>query len=313
MRSILSYFVMLFVATTALSAEESDPKGLTEHETYIWLEREGIFDPEVPNDRVHELISQGIKHDDPKIVHCSLSAVVWYASLTSHWRVERIERKPPSPDRQLGKIPDLYDLMVGLWEKGWKESDGVVPEAQYPDNHDERMEHRTGCIAPDPIWTSLSLTMASIFPGDEKVYDIIWKDLPQTGPGSLLIGLFEGKFNNPKDQQYRIDFLTDRETELYWSSLAARSLGDFRSEQGLETLATTLEDKKMKWGTPQLVIVEAMMKYEADAAPYISLMRETLDSPIAGVGSQALLKATLKERLVHFEEKYAEEAEQPSR
>ena len=312
MRTLIYFVAIFLIASNALSTE-SKPKERTEHETYIWLEREGMFDPEVPTSEVHELLSNGMKHEDSKIVHCSISAIIWYSGITREARVNGVT---PSLDRRLGELPGLYDLFVEMWEKGWKESDGIEPDVPAPPV--ERFINKTGCLAPDMdfIWTSLALPMAYLFPGDAKVYDIIWKDLPQSGPGSLLMGLFEGKFNNPKDQQYRIDFLTDPKTEQYWSKLAARSLGEFRSEDGLEALVQVLQkfdtvERGMEYPVPTLVIVEAMIKYETEASPYIDVMRKKLENAVTIGQREHDLRITLKERLVHFEETYAEEPEQP--
>ena len=308
MRNTIHFLAIFMIANIVLS-EDSKQEERTEHETYIWLEREGIFDPEVSTSEVHELLSKGLNHDDPKIVHCAISAIKWYSNLTSELR---IIGKTPDTDRRLGELPGLYNLLTGIWDKGWKEAGGVVPKAQYSASRTERWTNKTACLAPDPIWTSLTLTLAYLFPGDEKVYEIIWKHLPQISPGSLLTGLFEGKFNNPKDIQHRINLLTNRETKQYWSRLAARSLGDFRSERGLETLVQVLEKDDMEYGTPKFVIVDAMIKYDEDATPHIELMRETLENTRPIGTSDRDLMIALKECLSHFEEKYAEEVEQPS-
>lgn len=306
----VTYFMVAILIVTTTFSEENEQVDRTDFDTYLWLERKGMFDPKVPNSQVHDLLSKGINHEDPKIVHCAISAIVWYCSST---RWLRVHGKQHPTDRKLGEIPGLYDLLIGLWEEGYEEAGGIVPRATYSASWEEQWDLETACLAPDPVWTSLSMPMAYMFPGDDKVYEIIWKDLPQISPGSLLVGLFEGKFNNPKDEQLRIDILTNPETELYWSSIAARSLGDFRTVRSLDTLVQVLENDNMTYGAPKFVIVEAMMKHEADAAPYLDLMRTALEegTPLSSVDRD--LKTVLQERLVHFEEKYVEEAELPSR
>ena len=279
MSKFVSFLLLCLIANHVLLGA-SDQEGRTELETYIWLEREGVHDPEVPDSEVIDLLAKGIKHEDPKIVACSISAIVLYANWSGTLRAEG---RAPRIERELGKTPGLYDLLIELWEEGWEESGGIVPEGQFREDFDERLLNKTGCLAPDPIWTSLALPMASLFPGDDKVYDILWKDLTHVGPHSLLAGLWEGKFNNPKDQRYRIDLLTNPETDLYTTTIAVRSLGDLPAEKGLETLVPLLEERTLKWGTQELVIVEAMMKYEVDAVPHIPLMRATLEKT-KGVG-----------------------------
>lgn len=306
---------IVLVANTTLS-EESEREDRSDLETYIWLEREGIPDPEVPNSKVHQLLSEGLKHEDPEIVMCSISAITFYIGITSEFRVNG---KQYHIDRKLREIPGLYDRLIEIWEQGWEAAQGVVPpltEKNLPADLEDRMVNKTGCLLGDDLnmaWLSLPQSLAYLFPQDDKVYEIIWKQLPQYGPGSLLAGLFEGKFNHPKDEQFRIDMLTNPETELYWSRLAARSLGDFRTERSLDTLVQVLKDNNMKYSTPMFVILEAMLKHEAEAVPYIDLMEKTLKNRVPPAGNiYKELRITLIERLKHFKEKYAEEVELPS-
>ncbi len=310
MRNVPFFLAICLLVTAALHGQ---PEDLSEYETHVWLQYDGIFDPNVPNSQVHDLLSKGLKHEDPKIAHCSITTIVWYVGITTELQVHG---KEPKIDRKLSELPGLYDLFMGMWEKGWEESKGVVPDGYIPTSEPppdmmEAQKKQTECMSaildPDLAWTSLAHPMASLFPGDEKVYDIIWNLFPQNGAHSTLSALFAGQFNKPKDQQLRIDFLTNPDTELYWSRLAARSLGDFRSQEGLETLVKTLEEQNLTWSTPDFVIVEAIMKYEKDAVPHIPLIRKTLENSLSVGTDQDIFKAVLKERFVHFEKKYEAE------
>lgn len=304
---LLTTIIAILVLNTGITIADSQ-RDSADLETYIWLEREGIFDADVSTEKVHDLLSQGLEHENPEIVHCSISAIVLYIGVTGESRVNGV---PTDVNRQLQELPGLYDQLIELWENGYEASKGIFPPGSYPDDYFDRVVSKTGCLAPDPIWTSLALPLAYLFPGDEKVYDIIWKELPHTkNPGSLLMGLFDGKFDNPKDQRFRINLLLNRETELYNSRLAARSLGDFRSEEGLVTLATVLQEEKMKYGTPTVPIVEAMLKYGEEAVEYVPLMREKLKSAVPFGKQDEEMIITLKERMIHFVKEHGE-PEQP--
>lgn len=278
-------------------------------ETYIWLEREGIFDEKFSTEKVHALLTQGLKHEDPEIVHCSIGTIVFFVAGAESALINGL---PIKVDRRLHELPGLYDQLIELWEKGYEESNGVIPPFKLRGDEMDRVLNKTGCLTTVPVWTSLAIPLAYLFPGNDKVYDIIWKVLPQTNnPGSLLVGLFHGKFNHPKDQQYRIDLLLNPETELYDSRLAARSLGDFRSAEGLNTLAAVLQEGKMKYGVPTVPIVEAMLKYGEDAVEYLPLMQKKLESivvPYSKLDGEMII--TLKERMVHFVKEHGE-PEQP--
>lgn len=305
---LLTTIIVILILSTGMSIAETKEDS-SDLETYIWLEREGIFDVDVSTEKVHDLLTQGLKHEDPVVVHCSISAIVLFIGVTGEARINGV---PMKVDRRLHELPGLYDQLIELWEKGYEESDGVRPPLKAASDDDlDRLLNKTGCLAPDPVWTSLAIPLAYLFPGDDKVHDIIWKILPQTNnPGSLLIGLFEGKFNNPKDQQYRIDLLLNPDTKGYDARLAARSLGDFRSEEGLITLATVLQDNNKTYYTPTVPIVEAMLKYGEQAVEYIPLLRERLQSADPFNKHEREMIITLKERMVHFVKEHGE-PEQP--
>lgn len=67
----------------------------------------------------------------------------------------------------------------------------------------------------------------------------------------------------------------------------------------------------MKYGTPKMAIVEAMMTYGEAATQYIPLMEQTLRDATTVATIDHELRITLKERIKHFKKEYAEEVEQP--
>ncbi len=314
------------IALIAVNAiTDSDTTDQSELDRYIWFNTEGMFDPNVPNDVIHELITNGIQHENQEIVDCTLASLGLHIGATF---VARRDDKKVDLNRDLRHKKEWYDTLIKMWDDNW---DGVLPEPTPPADLFERMTQNTGCVSLHPIWASLPQMLAYMYPQDEKVYKIIWEAFPipqpirdgkitdESNPLPLLRSLFDGGFNHEKDQQFRIDVLSNRETSYPTAQLAARSLGDFRSDEALEQLATRLEKSDYKYGTPKLEFIEAIMKYEAQAQPYTPLLKKSLRN-IPRVGSfDPEVFATLKERLVHFEEKYGEkrlevdEVEQPER
>ena len=313
------------LALVIVNAVAADTTEQIELDRYIWFNTEGMLDSNVPNDEIHELITNGLQHENQEIVACTLGAIGLYIGGTF---LAREKGKKPQLDRDLRHTNEWYDTLISMWDDNWN---GILPEATPPDDLFDRMVNNTGCIYSDPIWVGLPSILAYMYPQDEKVYEIIWeafpipqpirdgKITPESNPLPLLSSLFDGGFNHEKDQQFRIDILLNRETSYSVAQLAIRSLGDFRSDKALEQLATRLEKSDYKYGTPKLEFIEAIMKYESQAQPYIPLLKKSINN-IMKVGSfDPELYGTLKERLVHFEEKYGEkrlevdEVEQPER
>ena len=313
------------LALVIVNAVAADTTEQIELDRYIWFNTEGMLDSNVPNEEIHELITNGLQHENQEIVACTLGAIGLYIGGTF---LAREKGKKPQLDRDLRHTNEWYDTLISMWDDNWN---GILPEATPPDDLFDRMVNNTGCIYFDPIWVGLPSILAYMYPQDEKVYEIIWeafpipqpirdgKIMPESNPLPLLRSLFDGGFNHEKDQQFRIDILLNRETSYSVAQLAIRSLGDFRSDKALEQLATRLEKSDYKYGTPKLEFIEAIMKYESQAQPYIPLLKKSINN-IMKVGSfDPELYGTLKERLVHFEEKYGEkrlevdEVEQPER
>lgn len=312
MKTSLRILVILLVSTSLVACSSLFDHSSVSVKKLIWLERDGIFDPEVPNTEVHALLTKGLYHRDPKIVACSISVIFWYVAISD---TAAIMRKPRPIDRQLADIPGIYDLFIGLWDEGWTKSGGTPPDLQpSPEIFGDRLVNKTDCILTDrePVWVSLMSPLVYIFPGDERVHEIVWKTMPQVNPDGLLSVLHEGKFDTPNSQQHRIDILTNPETEEISATLAAESLGVFRSEDGLEALVTVLETGIPVYVPIKMTIVDSMIKYEEDAVPYIALMQQTLDSARTDDEEEIERKEDVQWRLKWFERDYAEEIDGPS-
>ena len=321
---ITTFTAITFFAVNAIT--DSNTLDPDEHSRYIWLNTTGMYDINVPNDEIHELITNGLQHENQEIIDCTIDALSMHIGGTF---LDREAGKKSHLDRDLRNKKEWYDTLIKMWDDNWN---GVFPEETVPDDFIERIEHNTGCHYTLPTWPAVPQMLAYMYPQDEKVYEIIWeafpipqepirdgKVTPESNPLPLLRALVDGGFNHEKDQQFRIDVLLNRETSYSIAQLAARSLGDFRSDEALEELATRLEKSDYKYGTPKLEFIEAIMKYEAQAQPHIPLLKKSLKNISRRGIFDPELYATLKERLVHFEEKYGEkrhevdEVEQPER
>lgn len=313
MKSLLRNLAILIAITFLVACSAISDRSSVSIKNLIWLERNGIFDPEVPTSEVHALLIKGLYHKNPEIVACSISAIFWYVSMSD---TAAVIGNPRPIDRRLAEIPGIYDLFIGLSDEGWSESGGKVPDLHPSDDiFMDRVLNKTDCILTDrePVWASLMSPLVYLFPGDEKVHEIVWKEMPQVNPDGLLRVLHEGKFDTPKSQQHRIDILTNPETkEVYATLAAAESLGEFRSEDGLEALVRVLQIDSQGYAPTKMTIVDSIMKYEDDAVPHIALMRQIFDSIPNDDVEDRSRKETVHKRLVWFEEYYADKIGEPS-
>ena len=312
MNNLIRMLTILLVAMSFVACSTLFDRSSVNVKNLIWLEREGIFDPDVPTIEVHTLLTKGLYHKDPEIVACSISVIFWYVRILD---TAAVIGNPLPIDRQLEKIPGIYDLFIGLWDEGWKESGGIVPDLQpSPHTFMDRVVNKTDCILTDrePVWVSLMSPLVYLFPRDEKVHEIVWIVMPQVNPDGLLSVLYEGKFDTPKSQQHRIDILTNPETKEISATLAAESLGAFRSEEGLAALVSVLQNDIHANVPTKMSIVESMMKYEEDALPHIALLRQTLESASTEDPEELERKEDVLWKLKWFEKDYTGEEDGPS-
>ena len=308
MKTVVKCLALLFATISLVACSTLFERHPANLKTLMWLNQEGIFDPETPTTTVHDLLTKGLYHQDPEIVTCSISVIVWYVSLSD----KAASVGSPRPvDRRLDELPGLYDLLIGLWNRGWNDFGGIVPETPSHYASFEKFVDKTGCLMSDldTTWTTLVGSLVFLFPGDEKVHDIIWKHLSQTNPDEILGALYDGNYNTPKDQQHRIDILTNPNTNRYNAILAAKSLGKFRAKGGVEALAKVLQEDILAFVPPELPIVEAMLAYETEAVPYFDLMRKELNIARIRGPEDKEKKKSLQERLAQFEKNYIDEQE----
>ena len=254
-------------------------EALTEAELYSWLHREGVQDETVSNREIHQLIVDGLGHDDPEICFCALKAMQWHVGSNIN-RI--IEGQTVSLDRRFQDIPNLYDTLMNLWDTELRKAGGVVPVLEV-----KQVESGYPCGGGTPGWVGLPRILAYLYPRDEKVYEMIWLALPnlkillpnvdEDNPIPLLSALYVGDFNNPKDEAFRIQVLTNPQSHYYDTALAAYSLAKFPSPKSLAALTATLEKNKKAWGLPHLDLVEAIMAYgEQATVENYALLRKSM-------------------------------------
>ncbi|MYK44158.1 MAG: hypothetical protein F4039_08745 [Gammaproteobacteria bacterium] len=289
----------------------------TDIELYSWLQIKGMRDKTVSNREIHKLITDGLRSEDPEIQHCTITAIQFHVGTNVNLI---IENKTVIIDRRLQDIPGLYDLLMKMWDEGVTKSGGVVPEIDF-DITSEQLEKGFPCLAGRPGWAGLPRTLAYLYPKNKKVYDIVWNalkdkkilsDHEEDNPIPLLSALYVGEFNNPRDEAFRIQVLTNPETQNYDAALAAISLAKFQSEKGLAALVSTLEKNDNLWGLPYLEIVEAVIAHGEEATTkHQTLLRKALSKAL--ITSKDKTRASLIDKQLATLEDESEQSDVPTR
>ncbi len=305
MRKLLLAISIGFVSLAM--GEENEAPELSGLELYSWLEKKGMFDESVSNGTIHELILDGIHHENEEIVDYTIGAIGWYSGRAAY---ARLSKSNPLPDRRLQDIPGLYDFLVEMWESEFAKSGGVLPEAEFaiesalPDDYDEADFEEAMAkvkVSPSPSWIAIPFMLPNIFVQDSYIHELIWDQLyDPRDPQRLLRALHAGEYETPQAEAFRIGILKDPQSRWFDTKLAAEGLGRFQSEKGLEALVDRLKNPKSEYGLPFIDIVEAIIAYGDGAVPHAKLLRDSLDRfPIIKADEERL--ETAVKRLDYWE------------
>lgn len=262
--------ILMLVGSCALVSPNGIPADLEGTELYDWLGFEGIYDSDLDNDTVINVLEKGLFSDDPDIVAAALNAINWYTSWVG-WD-SRSPEEPRPLDRELQRISGLKALLVDTWQKGFAENPGF-DASQGPD----MIEIRNGraVLKSDSVWTLIPNILAVLYPKDPDGHEIIWESKGPNGSDSLILLLNLGEYSSNKDQELRISVLLDRKVDARHTAEAARGLGLFRSKEGLEALVSRLEDSARYPTNAVGHLVEAVVEYGEECLPYAELLRKT--------------------------------------
>lgn len=129
---------MLLIGFCTFLPAKDIPAELEGTELYDWLGYEGIYDPELENDTVIEILEKGLSSEDSEVAGAAINAIVFYTSWidVDSW----IPGEPRPIDRELQRIPGLKKLLVETWEREFARN----PSFQDNRDLDEGMEFRNG-------------------------------------------------------------------------------------------------------------------------------------------------------------------------
>ncbi|MYD46408.1 MAG: hypothetical protein F4W92_08660 [Gammaproteobacteria bacterium] len=267
--------VFLAILCTSLgSCSNQIPADLEGVELYDWLSFEGLYDPSIDNKTILQLLEEGLFNDNQRIVNATLETIAWYAA-----RV-RIERWQPSEDdplveRDVLSIAGLRKFLVDTWNREFKENPNFISEASDTDqlNSVESGNYRVLRHVND-AWTIIPGILSVLYPKDVEVHEIIWQAYNPKQDLQMLTRLEDGGFDSKRTTDYRIQMLLDEKSPHFVVAMAARGLGLYRSDDGLEALLIRVRDTDRRT-TAIAHIVEAIVAHESKAIPYSDLLRRT--------------------------------------
>lgn len=250
-----------------VEAAPIDHTQLSGVELYDWLGTDGYYTEHYSNDELQKLVAEGIANDDADIVNATIGSLSWYAV---HTLTQRDESGNPRFDRGLQSVPDLKQSLISVWRDNKSEDTYPLTEEDFENS----VEYRNDQMVPVPTlefaWSFIPSTLASLFPKDQEVHEILWDGYDPENPTTILDWLNRGQFTTEKATKLRLELLNsvDGLAPIY----AAIGLGFTESADALSALVDRLEKDP---GNRVLCahLIDSIVAHGESAIPHLALLR----------------------------------------
>ena len=269
MKNVLSKTIggLVLAATTVAAAPPTPADAGTLEADYVDFARSGVFDPQLSNAEAMELVSRGLFSGNPRLVRLTLEAMGAHAITRGAGEVV--------VERDFSVVPQIKEFLIAYWNTKLAEEGGVFPievDQEVVVRHvREAYDSGDSMFAVISSFTpDLSIipnVLASNFPGDEDVHDLLWEFRPlvQAAPQSdgWMLKMFNaGRFSTPEVDRLRIDSLGSDDLMTFVE--ASEGLAISRPEGGIEALISTLRDT---YGDiRERALAKAIVQYGPEAA-----------------------------------------------
>ncbi|MYD44919.1 MAG: hypothetical protein F4W92_00995 [Gammaproteobacteria bacterium] len=249
-----------------VEAPSIDHTQLSGVELYDWLGTDGYYTEHYSDEELQKLVAEGLANDDPDIVSATIGSLSWYAV---HSLTQRDESGKPRFDRDLQSVPGLKQSLIDVWRANKNED--TYPLTQ--EDFENSVEYRNEQLAPVPslefAWSFIPPTLASLFPKDQEVHELLWDGYDPDNPITLLDWLNRGQFTTEKATKLRLELLNAVEglSPIY----AAIGLGFTESSDALTALVDRLEKDP---GNRVLCahLIDSIVGHGASAVPHLTLL-----------------------------------------
>ena len=253
----------------AAQSQATPAAGGTLEADYEDFARSGVFDPELPNAKALDMVSRGLFSGNPRLVRLTLEA------MGGHALARRVGETVVG--RNFGAVPQLKEFLIARWRalqeggvirgvEGMEDLEVVAALVKAAIENGGNMWAVVAASNPD--LSLIPAVLASSFPGDGDVHQLLWEFRPllQGAPQAdgWMLSLFnDGRFKTPEVDRLRIASLESDEPLTFVE--ATKGLAMSRPEGGLEALISTLRatGDDIVW---ERALANAIVSYGPEAA-----------------------------------------------
>lgn len=249
-----------------VDAAPIDHTQLSGVELYDWLGTDGYYTEHYSDDELQKLVAEGLANDNPDIVNATIGSLSWYAV---HTLTQRDEDGNPRFDRGLQSVPKLKESLISVWRDNKNKDTYPLTEEDFENS----VEYRNDQLVPVPTlefaWSFVPSTLASLFPKDQEVHEILWDGYDPDNPTTMLDWLNRGQFTTEKATKLRLELLNavDGLSPIY----AAIGLGFTESTAALSALVDRLEKDP---GNRVLCahLIDSIVAHGESAIPHLAML-----------------------------------------
>ncbi len=245
-----------------------DHSQLSGVELYDWLGTDGYYTEDFTDDELQKLVAEGLADDDPDIVNATIGSLSWYAV---HSLTQRDESGKPRFDRGLQSVSGLKQSLIDVWRANKNEDTYPLTQEDFENSVEFRNEQLVPVPTLEFAWSFIPSTLASLFPKDQEVHEILWDGYDPENPTTMLDWLNRGQFTTDKATKLRLELLNavDGLAPIY----AAVGLGITESTDALTALVDRLERDP---GNRVLAahLIDSIVAHGESAIPHLTLLRK---------------------------------------
>ncbi len=261
------------------------------HQRFRYLRNEGIFNPQISDETVIAMLSEGISHDDDKVVELTLRTLIEYSGAIAF--SESVDMPDYHPRRPVHQVSNLRKFLIERYSVPQSQIgfdlDLDLPnlslsdiEAMDRSELDAILEKIKDSI---PLHDGILMLLCRLWPKDPEIHSLVWKyqmDNPSM-PASQMLGLLnEGQFDTIEANDYRLSLLKTYDQESgptgNFTTMVARGLALGYPEKAIPALIETGTNTD-HMESREAVLITLSGYSEAQLEPYESELRRIVNVP----------------------------------
>lgn len=271
-----------------------NPLAIDDHrQRFRYLRNEGIFNPQISDETVIAMLSEGISHDDDKVVELTLRTLIEYSGAIAF--SESVDMPDYHPRRPVHQVSNLRKFLIERYSVPQSQT-GFDLELPNLSSDFEEMTRAELDIYYEklkdaiPVQDAILMLLCRLWPKDPEIHSLVWAyqiDNPSV-PASQMLGLLNnGKFDTLEASNYRLSQLSAYAQESgplgeRLTTMAARGLALGYPEKAIQALIETgANTDHMETREAVLITLSGYSKvqlepYQSELAPLVNVPRKTL-------------------------------------